>query len=540
MAVLVGLRALEAVSDLARGNKILVFFSEGPEYWPHFRDVLHELLFVHRCPLIYIASTNDDPGLQIRHPLVRTYCIGQGGPRVNLFKNLAADIMVLTMPDLAQLSLARSPACGNYVYLFHSPVSTHMVYRNGAFDHYDTIFCVGPHHEAEIRQREKMAGLPAKRLFQHGYDRLDDITAEVARRAKAPAAQRSTGAGAQVLLAPSWGPTGILETSGEAVVQGLLDAGHSVVVRPHPQTTRLARPVIDGLTARFGTHAGFRLETDMASRDSFFESDVLISDWSGTSFEFAFSRLRPVVFLDVARKVKNPDWASLDIEPLEAKLRERLGIVVAPQDIGGLVSAVTSAIASADDFRQNILAERKKWIFNSGHGSRVAAHELARLAFNAALGDEGKPEDLESRCVSLALAMLGSVDSTAKPGSLAAFLARLLAAKGQFASEDLAGLEALCRRIDVFKKLHRDYDAAFLKPLPQSPLAEPAIFPALAFLFIQAASLLDEVQSGLAVKFLNSAANVLNLYAASGPAQGIIAFESLMARATDQVMERSP
>jgi len=536
MALLDDLKALEAITELARGCKVLVFFSEGKEYWPHYRGILRELLLVHRCPFIYVASTADDPGLRIAHPLVRTFNIGQGGSRVNLFKSLQADIMVLTMPDLGQLSLARSPGCGEYVYLFHSPVSTHMVYRDGAFDLYDTVFCVGPHHEAEIRRREEMAGLPAKRPFRHGYGRLDEIMADVSAQTREATPSRSR---AQVLLAPSWGPAGILETMGGDVVEALLETGCRVVVRPHPQTMRLAREAIDALVARFESRDGFVLETDMASKESFFESDVVVSDWSGAAFDFAFSRLRPVIFLDTPRKVNNPNWETLGIEPIEAQLRDRIGIVVAPGDNAGLADAVASAVAGSDDFRQRILAERERWIFNAGDSRRAAAHELARMAFDASLGSEGDPEDLEARCAEAARAMLGTTDPAAGPGSLPALLSRLLADDRRIAPGDLAHLESLCRRIDVFRKVHRDYDAAFRKPIAQSPLADPSMLPALAHVLIRTARGLDKVERGLALKLLNAAANVLNAYAASGPSHGIVAFESLLARATDKATERA-
>ena len=61
------------------------------------------------------------------------------------------------------------------MYLFHALVSTHMMYRYGAFDHYDSILCVGPHQVAEIRKHEEINKLSPKRLIEAGYYRLERI-----------------------------------------------------------------------------------------------------------------------------------------------------------------------------------------------------------------------------------------------------------------------------------------------------------------------------------------------------------------------------
>lgn len=47
-------------------------------------------------------------------------------------------------------------------------VSTHMMYRLGAFDHYDFILGVGPRHIRELRQHEKLYQLPTKTLVEAG------------------------------------------------------------------------------------------------------------------------------------------------------------------------------------------------------------------------------------------------------------------------------------------------------------------------------------------------------------------------------------
>ena len=54
-----------------------------------------------------------------------------------------------------QYYLKRSKYSVHYIYVPHSLSSLHSIYRKGAFDYFDTLFCVGPHHVKEARKLEE-------------------------------------------------------------------------------------------------------------------------------------------------------------------------------------------------------------------------------------------------------------------------------------------------------------------------------------------------------------------------------------------------
>ena len=72
------------------------------------------------------------------------------------------------------------------------------------------------------------AKLPAKRLVEHGYARLEGLLAERAARPAPAAAGPPT-----LLIAPTWGEQSLLNVCGERLVEILLAAGYRVILRPH-------------------------------------------------------------------------------------------------------------------------------------------------------------------------------------------------------------------------------------------------------------------------------------------------------------------
>ena len=74
--------------------------------------------------------------------------------------------------------------------------------------------------------------------------------------------------------------------------------------------TRIKYPdSLDALYAAFREDERFSVNEDLADLTPFHESDVMVSDWSGVVYEFAFGVERPVVFIDSPVKVNNERYA---------------------------------------------------------------------------------------------------------------------------------------------------------------------------------------------------------------------------------------
>lgn len=358
--------------QLPKEQRRLIFYSEGKNYWPHLEGLVKEVLSASDIPVCYISSGEDDPGLSLKHPSYQIFKIDEGFVRNWFFENIETDVMVMTMPDIEQYQVKRSKHKVHYVYVQHSLVSLHMIYRKGAFNHYDTIFCAGPHHVKEILAMEKKNNLPAKNLVEHGYGRLDTIIKEVKKR---PKKVKVDGELKHILIAPTWGPEGIVESGiGEKIIDQLISIGHKVTLRPHPQTIKFAKDKINLILKKYRKNQLFNYEENIAGQDSLHDSDVMISDWSGAALDYAFGLGKPVIFVDVPRKINNPDYEELDIEPFEITIRESIGKIVPLENIATFGEIINSIIL------KDISKERKKkYVFNSERSSKNGLTILKRL-----------------------------------------------------------------------------------------------------------------------------------------------------------------
>ena len=327
-----------AFNQLDKSKRRLVFYSEGKNYWVHLQGMITTLLEKYDLPICYVSSNKNDPGLAIEHKNYHSFLIDESWVRNWFFENIETEVMVMTMPDINQYQVKRSKHKVHYVYTQHSLVSLHMVYRPGALDHYDSIFCAAPHHKAEIRALESHYKLKKKDLYEHGYERLDAIIESAKNRTK------KTNSPKHVLLAPSWGDDSIIELMGSQVVDNILDHGFQLTLRPHPQTIIFAKAKVDAIVNKYKNNPLFSYEANVAGQDSLHDSDIMICDWSGAALDYAFGLNKPVVFIDVPRKVNNPDYQDINIQPFEVSIREKIGCIVAMNDIDNIGNHIESTL----------------------------------------------------------------------------------------------------------------------------------------------------------------------------------------------------
>jgi len=368
-------REYRRFKKLPRESRAIVFYSESRQDWHHFEPVIERLTAGHGRVVCYVTSDAGDPGLTYGDPRLLPFCIRKGLLRTVFFQVVDADVFVLTMMDLGNLELRRSLHPVHYVYLFHSLGSTHMADLANSYDNYDTILCTGPHQLREIRRREELAKLPAKRLVEHGYARLEQLLAERAARPAHEPADPPT-----LLIAPTWGERSLLNVCGERLVEILLAAGYRVILRPHYMTVRTSPELVAGIVRRFETHPRFEYIDLMGETESLYRSDLLICDWSAMAIEWGLGLEKPALFVDVPARVRNPEWRAFGLEPLEASIRTEIGALLDPARLDEAPGLVDKLLADPAAFRAKAAELRAHSVFNLGRSAEVAAAEIARLA----------------------------------------------------------------------------------------------------------------------------------------------------------------
>lgn len=67
------------------------------------------------------------------------------------------------------------------------------------------------------------------------------------------------------------------------------------------------------LKDKFAEDKNIEIQTDFSSNDTVFNADLIITDWSGIAYEYAFTTLRPVLYINTPMKIMNPNMRKLGL-----------------------------------------------------------------------------------------------------------------------------------------------------------------------------------------------------------------------------------
>ena len=158
------------------------------------------------------------------------------------------------------------------------------------------------------------------------------------------------------------------------MLQSLLGKGYDVIVRPHPEYKKRYGAKLDALINRWQDYKGddLRFETDFSGNETIYGSDLVITDWSGTAYEFSFITLKPCVFIDTPPKINNPDYDKITVAPLEFTLRDRIGVRVAMDEVKSMHEKTAAVLQDNQRYAEEILSIRNTYIANFGSFGKAA------------------------------------------------------------------------------------------------------------------------------------------------------------------------
>ena len=352
-------------------DKKIVFYSEKNGFYKYYKNIIEEMIRRTNIVIHYITSDPEDEVFGLESEQFKPYYINENRMIVLMMK-METEIMVMTTPDLENFQLKRSYVKKDieYIYVPHDVNSANLSFHKNALDHFDTIFTSGPKNKAEIAEREEKFGLPKKRLIEWGSSVIDNMTVSYGEMLSEETGQNSRKT---VLIAPSWQKDNILDSCIEQMLDRLVQTPHKIIVRPHPQYVRHFGARIDALEEKYGTH-DVTFQKDFSSNRTVYMADLLVTDWSSIAFEYSFSTLKPVLFVDTPMKILNPGYQELETVPIDIELRDRVGISIAPGKIEEeIVSVVDKLLADEQFSRDSMRKLREEYIYNNGGSGKAGA-----------------------------------------------------------------------------------------------------------------------------------------------------------------------
>ena len=344
-----------------------VIFSDDKRYWNIFEPICKEMNKRGK-DIVYMTSSADDPALECPYEHVKAEYIGEDNKAFAKLNFLNASIVLSTTPGLEVYQWKRAKDVDYYVHIFHA-ANDASLYRMFGLDYYDAVMVGGDFHVEDIRAMEKLRNLPEKETVKIGIPYMDVMADRLAKAEPIGEHPRT------VLLAPSWGPSAIFSLYGGKIIEELLKTGYHVIVRPHPQSFKSEKDLMDKLMKQFPESDQLEWNRDNDNFEVLRRSDIMITDFSGVIFDFTLIYDKPIIYtnpqFDIsvydAWWLKKPLWTTGALP--------RLGQELTEENMNNLKDVIDACILDSSYAEKRQCVKEEAWA-HPGQGAERAVDYL--------------------------------------------------------------------------------------------------------------------------------------------------------------------
>jgi hypothetical protein len=345
-----------------------IIYSEGKQYWNVFKPVLDEFE-KRKKNLLFLTSSEDDPVFNVDYQFIKAEYIGEGNRAFARLNMLQAGFCLMTTPGLDVYQLKRSKMVKHYSHVLHAP-SDATLYRLFGLDYFDSVLLTGDYQAADIRILEKQRGLPEKKLITVGCSYLDVYSLRIKQISKEENHQFT------VLVSPSWGPSALLTRYGEKLLSPLIKTGWHIIVRPHPQSKKSEAFMLEALAAKYRNNANLEWDFERENIYSLVKADIMISDFSGIVYDYAFLCDKPVIYVKQGIDIRAYDADDLGENQVEKlwqfKTLGKIGIELKEEYFDRIGEVIKNAADSEKLREARQKAREEAWQYSGEAGERIA------------------------------------------------------------------------------------------------------------------------------------------------------------------------
>ena len=324
-------------------NKKVIFFSESKNYRNYLLNLIKILGKENNLSVIYLTSDLND--LKEIPNKINPIYIGAGFFRILIFTFIECEMLIMTLTDLGNHEIKRSKNCKNYVYLFHSLVSTHKLYTHKAFEHYDIILSNGEYQKRELEICAKLFKFKKKKIFNTGYIYLEHLIENKIHTINSSDENK-------ILVALSWNKSAknLFDDYAENIIKKLIDEKFHAILRTHPETLKRSNRALKNIKKNLLKFNNFELNTDLTNLKPINDSSLLITDNGGMALEYFIAQKKPVLYINYSEKIHNEFLEKIDLPTVEDRFKEDVGTTMQIDQLNELKLFIKK---TKDNFNKN-------------------------------------------------------------------------------------------------------------------------------------------------------------------------------------------
>ena len=175
-----------------------------------------------------------------------------------------------------------------------------------------------------------------------------------------------------VLIAPSWGINGLLKRFGDKLIDAILDNDFYCIIRPHPQSLIVEKQMIEKLKDKYKDNENLEWDFNVDNIYSLSRADVMLSDFSGVIFDYAFLFEKPTIIPSFNFDKRGYDAIELKDETWTLKTLPKISVSLDENNFSEISNIVNETINNKS-LKENILKVKEEAYMHRGEAGKRGA-----------------------------------------------------------------------------------------------------------------------------------------------------------------------
>lgn len=339
--------------NIDNNNYGIVLYNEGKKYWISFKPLLDEFEKKQK-KVVYYTSDEQDPVFNEKYQFIESKYIGTGNKAYMKMSVLKADVCLMTTPGLDVYQLKKSKYVKHYCHIFHG-IGDHCGYRLFGIDYYDSVMITNEVNGTYIKELEQKRNLKPKELVVAGSLDLDKMN-ELVKLIPKEKYKNFT-----VLIAPSWGPQAILAKYGTELIDELVKNNWNIIIRPHPQSFISEKNLIENIKNKYKKNNNIIWDDNVNNLISLNKADILISDFSGIIFDFAFLFNKPFIYTEYEQNREIYDYSDLGHDTWKTDVLKKIGFELKKDNFKNIVDIINRTVNDKEKIKNIQKVKKVIW-----------------------------------------------------------------------------------------------------------------------------------------------------------------------------------
>ena len=182
----------------------------------------------------------------------------------------------------------------------------------------------------------------------------------------------------------------LLNGSGK-IIDKLLAGGYHVIIRPHPQSYKSEKDMIDKLMAAYPDSEDLEWNRDNDNFDVLRRADLLVSDFSGVIFDFTLVFDKPVIYADTKFDKSPYDCWWLDTPYWTFEILPQIGQQLTEDNFDTLGDMVQQCLTDPKYAQGRDAARAQTWVYPGEGAVRAADYLEQKVKELTATHEEKEP-----------------------------------------------------------------------------------------------------------------------------------------------------